>query len=177
MDKLYSGLLNIDYGQFYIDSTEPHNEKEEHLDPDKAFEDHENGLCGSAQFGKIFFVAGLHVGVIKIDVELYSFEPELDQSFEEIVEVSFTRGNKSISLCEMWCEQAHTLDLPKGDFRVRYSVSGMDNERDDESDWQDLIPGQRHLIQMWSASPTRDKLLKYTSESAAYWHREWGALR
>lgn len=54
MKKLYSGLLGIEYGQFYIDVSEPTDAEQDYLYPDRAFQGHENGICGSAMPGKIF---------------------------------------------------------------------------------------------------------------------------
>ncbi len=173
--KLYSGNLGIEYGQFYIDVAEP--DEDDYLNPDEAFEKQENGICGSAQSGKIFFVTGIQNGTIVIDVELHSSAPPFDQSFEEIVEVPFQRGKTPVSLCEWACEETHALDLPSGNYRVRYCIDGMGKDYEDDGDWEAPVPNQRHLIQIWNATEAKDKVVKCTSETAAYWHKEWGSKR
>lgn len=118
-------------------------------------------------------MAGNHTGTIEIDVELYSSQPPLDESFEEIVEIFFQRGMDFVSLCEWACEETHKFELPAGDYRVRYCIDGMDKEHVDDENWDDPIPGQRHLIQFWTAVQAKDSIIRQTSESAAYWHSAW----
>ncbi len=171
--SLYSGKLNIEYGQFYIDLPEP-DDDDDFLDPEEAFSDQANGVCGAAQAGKIFFVTGIQNGVIAIDVELHSSEPPLDQSYEDIVEVSFERGKSPVSLCEWACEETYQLNLEQGVYRVRYHILGMDKDYDEEDDWEAPVSGQRYLVQIWNAPAQKDAIVKQTSENAAYWHRTWG---
>ncbi|WP_092383673.1 hypothetical protein [Halopseudomonas salegens] len=171
--KLYSGNVGIEYGQFYIDVPEADDE-DEYLDPDAAFERQANGICGGAQTGKVFFVAGIQNGTIDLGVELHSSEPPLDQSYEEVVEVSFERGESPVSLCEWACESAYDLELEQGSYRIRYHIIGMDKDYDDDDDGESVVPGQRYLIQIWRAPVETDAIIKQTSESAAYWHGEWG---
>lgn len=177
MKNLYSDKLGIDYGQFYITVN---SEEEVDMDPDGSFEGQNNGLCGSQVGDMIFFVVGIQSGSISIDVQLHQFEPELDRSFDEIVEVSFERGTFPMFLCEWGWESEHELDIPKGIHRLRYSILGMELEHSeeaiekDEDIWESPVPGQKHMIQIWPTSFEEDAIVKQTSETAAYWHREWG---
>ena len=175
---LYSGNLGIYYGQFYFDiadEDEDENEDEEYISPDLAFENHENGICGSAQAEKLFFVVGIQDGTISIAVELHESKPSVDNSFEEIVEVSFQRGNTPVSLCAWSNEETHKLDLSSGNYRVRYCIDGMDKDYENDEDGDTPIPDQRYLIQIWSCVPEQDKIVKQSSEMAAYWHKQWGS--
>lgn len=171
---LFSGNLGIDYGQFYFDVADNEDEDDDFLDPDGAFDGQENGICGAAQAGKLFFVTGIQNGKIAIRVELHAAEPPIDQSYEEVVEVPFQRGKAPVSLCEWAHEETHELELPSGSHRVRYCIDGMGKDYDDDGDWEAPVPEQRHLIQIWSCNLKEDKVLKHTSDTAAYWHREWG---
>ena len=181
MKTLYSGNLGIYYGQFYFDiadedeDEDEEKEDEEYIDLDLAFKNHENGICGSAQAGKLFFVVGIQDGTISIAVELHQSKPPVDDSFDEIVEVSFQRGNTPVSLCEWGNEGTHKLDLPPGSYRVRYYIDGMDKDYENDEDGDAPIPDQRHLIQIWSCVPEQDKIIKHTSETAAYWHHHGSA--
>ena len=54
-----------------------------------------------------------------------------------------------------------------------------DDENQDESDeyWEKPVPGQKHLIQIWSGGGAGDVVIKHTTENARYWHREWGSMK
>lgn len=178
MNPLFSGSLAIEYGQFYISID---GDEIEDLDAAESFNNQENGLCGAAKKELIFFVTGIQNGVISVDVDLYDTPPNIDDSFDEIVEVSVVRGEKPLLLSEWAWEESHELQLPKGNYRLRYCIAGMDKEYDDESEednheyWESPLPGQRHLIQMWPSEKADDKVLKQTTENASYWHSEWGS--
>lgn len=94
---LFSGTLGIEYGQFYIDVADDEDEDDDYLDPSEAFQGQENGICGAAQAGKLFFVTGIQNGTIAIRVELHAAEPPIDRSYEEVVEVPLQIG-KSLFL-------------------------------------------------------------------------------
>ena len=170
---LFSGILGIDYHQFYID-VDDDDDSEDYLSVENAFSEHTNGLCGSACSGKLFFTAGPDVGAIAIEIRLHGSPPTLDSNYTEIVEVPFTNSEAPVFLCEWAHEETHALDLPPGDYRVRYSIEGFDKDYDDveEDDDEELkpIPGQKYLVQFWLQSHQPDEIIKKTSESAAYWH-------
>ena len=168
---LYSGNINVDYGQFYID----YDYEDEGLIPPEVFEGHENGLCGSAFPGRLFFVVGPQFGVIEINVQLFTSEPAFDNSFEEIVEVS-TKITKKVMLCEWGFEETHELNIPLDAYRVRYCIAGMEKDYDEnDEDCDAPINGQKYLVQFWPNSPRKDVVVKTTSENATYWHNEWGS--
>jgi hypothetical protein len=173
--ELFSGNINIEYGQFYIDAPDFDDDEEDYLEPESAFEGQENGICGVAQEGKMFFVVGPQNGIAEIKINLYSSEPEIDESYEEIVQVPFKRLSKEVSLCEWGCEETYSLDIPEGSYQVRYSIIGMSKDYSDDSDWDAPIQGQKHFVQIWPSEAANEKVIKVTSESAAYWHKEWGS--
>ena len=123
--KLYSGNINVDYGQFYIDYD--YDEDDEGLVPPEVFEGQENGLCGSAFSGRLFFVVGPQFGTIEVEIQLLPSEPRLDNYFEEIVEVS-TEISKKVMLCEWGFEDTYPLSIPLDTYRVRYCIVGMDKD-------------------------------------------------
>lgn len=172
--KLYSGNISIEYRQFYIDVPEPDDEDEDYLDPGEAFENQENGICGAAQIGKLFFVTGIQNGTASVDIELYAAEPEIDNRFEEIVDVAFQRGKTPVALCGWGCEETYLIELPEGNYGVRYNIIAMGAEYGDDDDWEAPVRGQKHVIQIWPSVITEEKIVKSTSETASYWHKEWG---
>lgn len=165
---LYSGLLPIDYAQFYVDQLDS-AEDEDYLTPDAAFKGQVNGLCGAARLGRLWLVAGPQAGVIHIDVLVHPAEPELTDGYEDVVECSVSLGSEPVGLCSWAHEEVHSLDLAPGDYRVRYSIQGMDRE-DPEADEDGPVPGQGHLLQFWPAPPQADEVVRQGSEQAAYWH-------
>lgn len=182
MKELFNGDLAIVYGQFYIDiaATDHDEPEDDYLEPDSAFTGQSNGICGAAQEGKLFFVTGIKDGAIDISCEYHESAPVVDNSYDEIVEASLEVGDVRLSLCEWGHENTHDLDLPKGQYRVRYLARGMDEDYDDDSDdeeyWEKPLPGQHHLVQIWPAELEKDSVLKVTSDNAKYWHREWGNM-
>lgn len=173
-EVLFSGNIAVEYGQFYFDNSS--FDDEDFLDPSEAFDGQENGICGAAQIGKLFFVAGVHNGTAAIQIERHLQEPALEEAYDEVVEASFQKAKEEIALCEWACENVYPLALPVGEYRIRYSVDGMGYEYGEEDDWDEPVPGQKHLIQIWPAKKAGDKIVKTTSDIAAYWHKEWGGL-
>jgi len=177
MTNLFSGNLNIEYGQFYIsiDADEIVD-----LDAAESFEHQENGICGAAKEDLIFFVTGIQNSVIAVEVDLFETAPDIDWSYGDVVEVSISCGIKPLFLSEWAWEKNHSLQLPEGHYRLRYCIDGMDKDYNDEADenneeyWESPLPDQRHLIQIWPAEKADDCVLKQTSENASYWHTTWG---
>jgi len=177
---MFKGTLGIDYGQFYITLS---SDEDVDMDPDASFEGQENGICGAKLDDMIYFVTGIQSGSIEIDVDLHESAPVIDETYGEIIEVSFNRSKKALSLCEWGWEKEHALDIPEGIYRLRYSIDGMDKDHsneaieEDEDLWESPVPGQRHLIQIWPDENAKDKVIKQTSEKAKYWHIEQGSWR
>ncbi|OZI28918.1 hypothetical protein CEG14_23635 [Bordetella genomosp. 1] len=85
MVELFSGQIQVQYGQAYIGLTGPFDG-----DMGGCFLGQGNGLCGARVPAILFLVTGLHTGVVGIDIRLCDAEPALDEGWEEIVEVSFS---------------------------------------------------------------------------------------
>ncbi|WP_050762916.1 hypothetical protein [Reinekea blandensis] len=170
---LFLGKIEVEYGQFYFD----HPDDDESLFDgvvEEAFIDQKNGLCGAGIDGMVYFVAGLNNGAMSVCIEQHEQAPELDSSYDDIVEVSFTNQIASLALCQWAHEATFPLNLPEGQYRLRYCVQGMDNEYGDEDDWSLPMPGQRHLVQLWPASPEADSIIRSNSKMGRYWHKNFG---
>ncbi|MEU4693775.1 hypothetical protein [Actinoplanes sp. NPDC023714] len=128
-------------------------------DTGKAWRDHSNGLAGAGRKGRMHLTVGTHTGWVPFRVELHDAEPALDDSWGEIVEVSFTAARKKVYLQGLDGDR-HRLELPRDDYRVRYHARNFDREKEDS-----------YLLQLWPAAPERGRIVKQTSEEAAYWHR------
>jgi hypothetical protein len=124
-----------------------------------------NGLCGAGVQGFLSLIAAPHSADIPVRVELHDKRPPIDPRWEEVVEVSFTPASDEVYL-EGWEGPGYPLDLPVQSYRVRYHLDQMD-----EDDLQEQKPAWHpHVLQFWPAPPARDKVLRVTSRSAAYWH-------
>ncbi|PSV27932.1 hypothetical protein [Photobacterium sp. GB-56] len=171
---LFSDNIFVSYSQFYIECEDP----DDSLLPSNPFHKQQNGLCGAAQSERLFFTAAPTDSLINLEIELLDSKPEVDENFDEIVEVSFTRGAKDILLCEWAHEEEYPLNIPEGIYRVRYNIKGFELDYDYENieepeDDEELLPpldGQKYLIQFWPSDFKSDQILKKTSEYAAYWH-------
>ncbi|ONI92835.1 hypothetical protein ALI22I_01540 [Saccharothrix sp. ALI-22-I] len=162
MRTLMSGAAWSDYGQLYVESGEVSFEM------DKCFGGQVNGLCGGAVPGTLFLMTGTNVGEVDFTVELHDQAPPVGEEWEDVVEVSF-RPEGPAALYTWANEDSWSLDeLEPIDYRVRYCAVGMDDGRDEETRGPSR---ERYLLQFWPAPPEPDRIVKQTSEHAAYWHR------
>jgi hypothetical protein len=90
-----------------------------------------------------------------------------------VVEVSLLPRSDEVALVQWAAEARWRLELSAIDYRVRYSATGMDeaNRTDTTLDGEPLI--DRYLMQAWPAQPEPDRVLRQTSDLAAYWHTAW----
>ncbi|MDJ1137009.1 hypothetical protein [Streptomyces iconiensis] len=165
---LFNGEFGVDYGQLYIDSRgDPDEGPEDGLH--ECFMGQRAGLCGAAVPGHLFLLTGTHTGSVPLTVELHDAEPPLDAGdWEEIVEVSFRTGPEDTELIE-WDGGGQDLGLPQGEYRVRYHCRGMDEARDGVRSAGEPVVDE-YLLRFWPGPAERDRVVKETSGSAAYWH-------
>jgi hypothetical protein len=153
----------VHYGQIYVESGDRAGGLPE------SFGGQANGLCGAAEPGALFLLTGLHTGLVGFAVELHDSAPPVDEIWEEVVEVSFHPAGPAMLAC--WSgEDYWDLDLAEIDYRVRYCATGMDEGRAADTLVEDEQVIDRYLLQFWPASPRPDRIIKQTSETAAYWH-------
>ncbi|AXK31687.1 hypothetical protein DVA86_02510 [Streptomyces armeniacus] len=169
MRTLFHGEFRVAYGQLYVDSrADPDEGPEAGLD--ECFMGQRAGLCGAAVPGHLFLLTGMHTGAVPLTVELHETEPPLDtDGWEDIVETPFRTASDGTELIE-WDGGGQVLDLPPGAYRVRYHCRGMDEARDGvRSEGEQVLDA--YLLRFWPGPPERDRVVKETSRSAAYWHR------
>lgn len=170
MAGLFEGRVGVSYYQIYVLSADQFVS-----DPELASVGQLNGLCGAAVPGALLLTTGLHTGSTHFTVLRYDQEPPVDETWEEIVEVSYRPLGPPVNLVEWADEDRYPLELSVQDYRVRYCASGMDaaSEADVVMDDEPLL--DRYLLQFWPAPIQPDAILKQTSETAAHWHQAWGA--
>lgn len=164
MAKLFSGTVNVHYGQFYLEAGTPFDG-----DMPRCFAKQSNGLCGAAVPGFVFLTTGLHTGPVGLDIESHESEPDLNDIWEDVVEVSLQVSGPVLSLVQ-WAELTGTpLVRMAGSYRLRYSGRGMDKAHEEDT-VLGSDPIDRYRIDIWPASPAPDRVVKQTSDYAAYWH-------
>jgi hypothetical protein len=166
MKVLVSDEVHVDYGQIFVESGE------DDCDLHDAFAGQEGvGLCGGGQEGMLLLLTGLRIGGVDFTAELHDSRPELDETWEEIVEVPFRPVSEETRLRQWNAKNWWELELEERDYRVRYSAIGMDDGRSKNVREDDEPPtDDRYLLQIWPAEPEPARLLKQTGGAAAYWH-------
>ncbi|MGW6790744.1 hypothetical protein [Streptomyces chartreusis] len=166
MRRPVDGEVHVHYGQIYVES-----------DPDsfgpglaEAFAGQSAGLCGAAIPGALWLSTGLHTGSVGFSVEVHDQAPPLDAAWDDVVEVSFRPVSSRSALVQWAGEASWELDLEERDYRVRYCAKGMDEARQQDTRLDGKPQLDCYLVQFWPAPPTTDRVLKQTSQAAAYWH-------
>jgi hypothetical protein len=162
---LFDGELRVHYGQVYVWSGPDYPLLEQ------AFAGQTNGLCGAAWPGALFMITGLHTGRVRFTVESHDEQPHDDDGWEDVVEVSFTPASSRIVLAQWAGEASWPLDLAEIGFRARYCGNGMDDGRAADTILYGEPSRDRYMLQFWPAPVAPDRVLKVTSDVAAYWHR------
>ncbi|TWD73236.1 hypothetical protein FB561_7124 [Kribbella amoyensis] len=158
-----SGPAEVHYGQIYVLSGP------DLPDMDGCFDGQQNGLCGVAVPGLVFLRTGLHTGSVGFEVELHEQEPPLDDSWEEIVEASF--HPRAATVLEYWGGEGRwPLAVDTRSYRVRYAGRGM-QQANDLTLLEDEALLDSYLLQFWPAEPSPDRVVKQTTQVAAYWHK------
>lgn len=134
-------------------------------DLDAPWSDESNGLCGAGIPGVLELQVGTHTGLVPFRIELHGSEPALEPQWEDVVEVSFTSMSDEGSLAGAMGDREYRFALPRGPYRVRYSLRHVDEaHHSDEAD-------DSYLLQFWPAPPGPARILVQTSREAAFWHR------
>jgi hypothetical protein len=163
---LYSGELDVCYAQFYVVTAGA----DQWIDMKAAFAGQTNGLCGSGQSGRLFFVTGTHTGKVRVTVEYTTTRPDFEATWEEQVECSFEVKSGGPTVLADWeGEQSHALQLSPRIYRVRYSARGMLADWEANPNPHDL---QCYRIQLWPSPSRPDEILRVNGECAKYWHAE-----
>jgi hypothetical protein len=159
--QVFDGVVGVLDGQLWIASAA------EDIGPDMyaSFAGQRNGLLGAAEAGALRFITGKADGDIGLSVRVAGNEPQLDESWEECVEASFSPATPVVALFD-WDGNVLT-EIPLGEqtYRVRYTARGMD-----EVDSGTVM--DEYGLWFWPAPAAPDAVIKQTSKSAAYWHAE-----
>ncbi|MCK2242006.1 MULTISPECIES: hypothetical protein [unclassified Crossiella] len=164
MRPLLDHTVSVHYGQMYLLN------RDSPFDGDlsASFRGQSNGLLGAARPELLFLITGRHTGEVGLTIELHEQEPPLGEDWPDVVEASCQLTGDDPVLSE-WGERWYALDLPPGEYRIRYCAQGMDAANDAIT--EDGVV-DRYLLQLWPAEPAPDAVRRQTSKNAAYWHAE-----
>jgi len=89
------------------------------------------------------------------------------------VEVSFSHKENTITLAEWAHEKTYKLNIPKGNYRLRYSIKNMEKEYTENDDYTSPLDDQQYLIEIWpnDNNHIQDSIIKVTSDIAQYCHK------
>lgn len=154
--------VDADYSQFYLT-----------LGPDGVVSDDScTGLAELADDDLLMLTAARKCGVVPVEVQVLSEPPELDRSWDAVVEVAVRAGERAH--VRGWDPGDECVDIPLTpgrDYRVRYVVvdgqAGADQFRSSTDD--DEPPAERYLLQVWPADPQPGSIVVAAVPWAQYW--------
>lgn len=159
--QVFDGVIGVLDGQLWIAADAGD------IGPDMyaSFSGQQNGLLGAAEDGMLRLITGVADGEVRLTVHVVEREPQLDDSWEDCVEASFSPPAPVVALFD-W-DGAAVFEFPLGEdsYRVRYTTRGADaGHAGAETEVSGLL--------FWPAPPGPDVIVRQTSKSAAYWHAE-----
>jgi hypothetical protein len=118
----------------------------------------------------LFLITGLHTGHVGFAIDVLNAPPALDDTWDEIVEVSFIVGDEPVVLQDWYAEPVTSIPLSSGSYRVRYCARNMDKAHEVDTILEDAEPIDFYFLAFWAEARSQDCVIKQTSENAAYWH-------
>jgi hypothetical protein len=164
MTRIFDGYLNVHYGQAYVLACDNIVRLEE------SFRGQSNGLCGAAIPGALFLITGLHTGHVGFAVDVLNSPPALNNTWDEIVEVSFIVGDEPVVVEDWDGETVTSIPLSSGSYRVRYCARNMDQAHEVDTILDNEEAADFYSLAFWPQAVSEDCVIKQTSEQAAYWH-------
>jgi len=168
MAVLFAQDINVHYRQAYLELAGQFDGAVE-----DCFRGQQNGICGAASPDILFLTTGLHTGKVGLTINVFEEAPGIDALWDEIVEVSFLAPRSAISLVEWAAENGHTMAMAPGVYRARYHARNMQAGSDLDTNTTPAVV-DTYRLDLWQADRTADRVIKQTSEIAAYWH-DWAA--
>ena len=170
---LLDQVIDTDYGQFDLVW-----EEDAGFDGnfDRYFDGQTNGLVGAADPGGVYINLARRSGGSPVTIILRDASPQIDEQWQDVVEVSFTLpAGRQVGWYSWAGQSGGQLDvIPAGSYRMRVSARGRDEGQQGEFA---QTPVDFYLIELWPAAPAPDTIVRVGSEDGTYWHREIGHRR
>jgi hypothetical protein len=169
---VYQGRLHVHYAQAYVLSAGC-----DMLRPEDAFAGQANGLCGAAVNDGIFLTTGLHTGYVNLVVSVFESAPEVDMSWDEIVESPWRVRTAPAHLEDWNGEFVCEIPLPAGTYRIRYCANNFGQAPEGNGEEEENCV-ESYMLSFWPSAIVPDSVVKQTSEHAAYWNgAAWPTMR
>ena len=162
MDILFDRVVQTLYGQFRL----IWGDDGMYVELADQFEGQANGWLGAAVPTQVELIMARPHGGSSVRIESWEIEPAVDDSWDDIVEVSFTVTPGATVEWGVFDGVGGQLPISAGSYRLRAGARGRDSADD--------LPDQ-YLLQLWPAARSADAVLRTTSKDAAYWNATWGA--
>ena len=165
MRIVFSGLIFSHYGQAYVHLQNTCDWAED------VWKGQVNGLLGAAQPTTLFLTFGLHTGSVFLEVKIANQEPGLDESWDEIVEASFSMPETGVfGLCDWNGDSWTPIPLKYKAYRVRYCARDFGKGEECFRGISSSHPTERYELTFWPSPYRLDRVIKVTSLLAEYWH-------
>ncbi|MEZ0581258.1 hypothetical protein [Nocardioides sp. MH1] len=161
---LYDDFMPVHYGFMFLSAG---SEPSDDLNGTRAGQ--RNGLLGAQASHQLSMMTGLHTGEVPFEIEWHPDQPDVDASWQDVVEASveFTESDALLSSFEEFVG----IELPAtGWYRARYCATGMDEGRELDTPDEDESAPDRYLLQIWPAPQAPDEVTVRGSQVAEYWH-------
>ena len=124
MARVFDGKVNVSFHQCSLETDSGVGRESGLLDAYYAGQT--NGLCGAVIPGWLIFMTGLHSGWVGFTIDVLEAEPPVDESRDDVVEVSFIQEDAEASLVHFYGPAAGTFSFTPGTYRARYSARNVD---------------------------------------------------
>lgn len=160
-----------DYGQFSLEWGENMWDG----DVERFFAGQQNGWVAAAVPDVAHVVLARRSGGSSVRIELSTDEPPLDDSWEDIVEVSIVIPEGAGVRWTTWGGMdGASIEIPGGSYRLRANARGRDAGRAGEFKPEVI---DFYLLQLWPAPSALDSIVRVGSDNAMHWIEEWGQRR
>ena len=172
--ELFNQVVETDYGQFDLGwATSEDDYFGYDGSDDRVFANQVNGLAGAGDPRGVYLTLARRSGGSSVRIVLHDSEPDLDEEWEDVVEVSAVVPDGAEPGWSTWAgEDGGALDIPPGTYRIRVGATGRDAGRGDGEFADDVV--DFYLIDMWPAPAQADAIVRARSEDARYWHQARG---
>lgn len=144
VEVLLDTPIHVHYGYLSL------GQSDDAADLDDAYRGQVNSLCGASAPGALFMKTGLHTGEIRVRIELHTDEPDLDDRWQDVVEVLYSTRSDDLVLAA-FDSQEGPVDLPPGVYRARYCAHDFQQGRDLDTAAGGSGPDD-YLLQFWPAT-------------------------
>jgi hypothetical protein len=173
--ELFDRVVQTDYGQFDLGWASSEDDDYVGYDgsDDRVFAHQVNGLVGAGDPRGVYLTLARRSGGSSVRIVLHDSEPDLDDEWEDIVEVSAHLPDGAAPWWSTWAgEDGGALGIPPGTYRIRVGAKGRDAGRGDGEFADDVV--DFYLIDMWPAPAQADAIVRVGSDDARYWHQARG---